>query len=153
MSYPKGGHFTHVSCDRIVARGPSRVVGPATEVITGARTLTMEDAGKTFEVRTDGSDYDITLPPLPNVAGFSCRFVVGDISGPFVTIVAGTRDVYLRALSVPGGTVGITNAISPGVIIQTGTAEIGDYLDFSVLANDDYLATGLTLEQAFIGVP
>lgn len=142
MSFAKGGHFTHVSCDKIVARGSvvadsfststGSVVGaqgPPAQTLPETIILTAEDSNKTFSVfNTTGSENVITLPEDVSV-GLTFRLVRTGSMDANVRVKTATGQNFVgRVHDGPASILGLGGTTS--LYFISGTGSVGDYLEF-----------------------
>jgi len=101
--------------------GAKRIV----EQITIAKTLTEGDSGKVFAVDADSGAYDITLPANATT-GWHCTFLMADIAGNNIDIVAATADT-IEGVIVDASPTNMDAADK--ITFVGGTSVLGDQIE------------------------
>ena len=95
------------------------------ENIAAAKTMTEGDSGKHFTVDADASAYDITLP-ANSTTGWNATFLMNDIAGNDIDIVAATADT-ISGVHIDASPTAIT--LADKVTFVGGTCKLGDIIE------------------------
>jgi len=95
------------------------------EDLTVAKTLVAADSGKVFTIDADSGAYDITLP-ANSTSGFWATFVMKDIAGNNIRIVAATSDT-IQGLVIDASPTAIT--LADVITFIGGTCLAGDMVE------------------------
>ena len=117
--------------------------------ITGATTLTLADAGGCFTI-AQTSAYDIALPDPTSGAGCTYTFVVSTAGAFNVTISTTGASTFIGTIT--NDVTSVIPATGATITLATGTAAVGDTLEFTSVSTALYLAKLVTSTAAGITI-